>query len=236
MNVEFEKTQVPSIFSKPHHNSLTFKNFFPQGVGGSVKIVVDAGTRCRWLRQSKGRRDRGIRPRSLDDRTAASRVPTGCGAEIEVPVRYQTEECAVRQATDANRFQVEADERIEFSVYGEMEVGTEDLTLDVRSHLDKDGTLIVEQLMTNRSDRLADFKCHLRSKGHQPQRMQVYRLGRELDRKVYRIPDGRDLVGKEMLLEIEELNGPRILNYRFVASDQPTVSEESDAESITKSR
>ena len=39
--------------------------------------------------------------------------------------------------------------------------------------------------------------------------MQVYRLGRELDRKVYRIPDGRELVGKEMLLEIEELNGPR---------------------------
>ena len=48
MNVQFEKTQVPSISSKPHHNSLAFKNFFPQGVGGSVKIVVlqepDAGT------------------------------------------------------------------------------------------------------------------------------------------------------------------------------------------------
>ena len=34
MNVQFETNQVPSIFSKPHHNSLTFKNFFPQGVGG----------------------------------------------------------------------------------------------------------------------------------------------------------------------------------------------------------
>ena len=60
-------------------------------------------------------------------------------------------------------FTIEADERLEFSVYSEMEVGTEDLTLDVKSHLDKDGTLIVEQLMTNRTDRLADFKCHLRS-------------------------------------------------------------------------
>jgi hypothetical protein len=84
--------------------------------------------------------------------------------------------------------------------------------------------------MTNRTDRLADFKCHLRSKGHQPQRMQVYRLGRQTDRKVYRIPNGRDLVGKEMLLEIEETNGPRLLNYRFVATDQPKRAKEPTAD------
>ena len=42
-----------------------------------------------------------------------------------------------------------------------------------------------------------------------------------LDRKVYRIPDGADLVGKEMLLEIEEVNGQRMLKYRFVAGDDP---------------
>ena len=40
MNVQFETNQVPSIFSKPHHNSLKFKNYFAQGIGGSVKIVV----------------------------------------------------------------------------------------------------------------------------------------------------------------------------------------------------
>ena len=43
MALTFEKQQVPSIFSKPHPNSLHFKNFFPQGVGGSLRIVVPAG-------------------------------------------------------------------------------------------------------------------------------------------------------------------------------------------------
>ena len=50
--------------------------------------------------------------------------------------------------------------------------------------------------------------------------MQVYRLGKNPDRKVYRIADGGDLVGKELWLELEELNGPRTLKYRFVAGGQ----------------
>jgi hypothetical protein len=90
----------------------------------------------------------------------------------------------------------------------------------VFSHLDKDGTLIVEQLMTNSTDQLADFKCFLRAKGHRRQRMQIYRLGKDAARKVYRFPNGADLIGKEMLLEIEELNGPRELRYRFVATKE----------------
>jgi hypothetical protein len=65
--------------------------------------------------------------------------------------------------------------------------------------------------------------------------MQVYRLGRQRDRKVYRIPDGRELVGKEMLLEIEELNGPRMLNYRFVASDRSPVTAVTDSDDDKKS-
>jgi hypothetical protein len=57
--------------------------------------------------------------------------------------------------------------------------------------------------------------------------MQVYRLGKELDRKVYRFGNGRELVGKEMLLELEELNGPRELRYRFVPKDSPVKYEPS---------
>jgi hypothetical protein len=57
--------------------------------------------------------------------------------------------------------------------------------------------------------------------------MQVYRLGKELDRKVYRFANGRELLGKEMLLELEELNGPRELRYRFIAKDMPVKAESS---------
>jgi hypothetical protein len=136
-------------------------------------------------------------------------------------------------------FKVEADQEYEFSVYTEMQVGTDDLTLDVFSHLDDDGTLIVEQLMTNSADQPADFKCFLRAKGHRRQRTQIYRLGKEVARKVYRFPNGADLVGKEMLLEIEELNGPRELRYRFIATEESPESAQvnpEDAETAGSSK
>lgn len=220
MNVAFEKTQIPSIYSRPHHNALTFKNFFPQGVGGSVKIVV---LQDQAASNAPARTDAAA-GFALDRWTIEPPQATfqlAANGETKFPFDIRLKNALFGKQPIRIDFTIEADERLEFSVYSELEVGTEDVTLDVHSHLDKDGTLIVEQLMTNRTDRLADFKCHLRSKGHQPQRMQVYRLGRDLDRKVYRIPDGRDLIGKEMLLEIEEVNGQRMLNYRFIASDQP---------------
>src|SRR6185436_2706922 len=101
-------------------------------------------------------------------------------------------------------------------------------------HLDKDVNLVIEQRMKNRTEKLTDFKCHLRSKGRQPQRMQVYRLGKEVDRKVSRLRDGQDLIGKEMLLEIEETNGLRMLNYRFVASDQRQVPTDAGVDAAEK--
>ena len=127
-------------------------------------------------------------------------------------------------------FTIQAEEEYSFSAYMQLDVGSKDLTLDVKTHVDKDGTLIVEQLMTNSSDRLADFRCLLfpMSEHHRRQRMKVYRLGEKLDRKVYRIPNGRLLVGRELRLEIEEINGPRMLKYRFIATEKRPTDEQTE--------
>jgi hypothetical protein len=53
-------------------------------------------------------------------------------------------------------------------------------------------------------------------------------LGRNLDRKVYRYPNGASLVGSPMLLDIEEQNGPRVLKYRFIAEAETPPDESSD--------
>ncbi len=234
MNVQFETTQVPSIFSRPHHNSLTFKNFFPQGVGGSVKIVVlqdqEAGDKA--THQDATAPSFALDRWTIEPPQAAFQL--AAGAETKFPFDIKLKNALYGTQPLRIDFTIEADERLEFSVYGEMEVGTEDLTLDVRSHVDRDGTLVVEHRMTNRTDRLVDFKCQLRSKGFRPQRMQVYRLGRELDRKIYRFPNGSGLLGKEMLLEIEEVNGPRVLKYRFVAGDNPQLQDDSESENAER--
>jgi hypothetical protein len=143
------------------------------------------------------------------------------GAETKFPFEVEFRKALFGKQPVRIDFKVEADQEYAFSVYSMLQVGTEDLKLEVKSHLDKNGTLIVEQLMTNNAEQLADFKCILRARGHRRQRMQVYRLGKELDRKVYRFAGGRELIGKEMLLELEELNGPRELRHRFVAEDMP---------------
>ncbi len=230
MSAQFEKRQVPSDSSKSHHNSLHFKNFFPQGVGGSVKIVVlqDRGV-SEAAGGPEGAALSGFAPERWMIEPPQSTFQLAADADTKFPFDIKLKNALYGKQPVRVDFKVEADEQLEFSVYRDMEVGTEDLTLDVKSHVDKDGTLLVEQMMTNSAAQLADFKCSLQAKGHRPQRMQVYRLGKNLDRKVYRIPDGRSLVGKEMLLELEELNGPRILKYRFVAAATTESSAEAGA-------
>jgi hypothetical protein len=219
MAVEFDKRQVPSIFKTPHGNALRFKNYFPQGVGGSWRIIVPQE---RAMAEASGGDGSTEAPALAPDRWALEPAHGGFqlspGQEMKFPFDIRLKNALFGKQPVRIDFKVEADELFEFSVYRELEVGTEDLTLEVNSHLDNDGLLIIEQLMTNTADRLADFKCYLLAKGHRPQRMQVYRLSANVDRKVYRIPEGEKLVGQEMMLEIEELNGPRVLKYRFVAT------------------
>ena len=108
-------------------------------------------------------------------------------------------------------FDVEADEPYQFSVYRRCGSAPAISRSTSRSHLDKDGMLIVEQFMTNSAEHPVDFKCYLYAKGYRRQRTQVYRLGATPDRKVYRYPNGAELVGKELMLEAEEIGGERVL-------------------------
>jgi hypothetical protein len=230
MAFQFERCQVPSIFAKPHPNALTFRNFFGQGVGGSMKIVVEQSRRAEQTAEDDDEEDQ--QPDSttyLLDRWSVeppqSTFQLAAGAEMRFPFEIEFRKAFFGKQPVRIDFKLEADQEYEFSVYTDLEVGTEDLSLDVATYLDKEGKLIVEQIMTNKSEQLSDFKCFLRARGHRRQRMQVYRLGKEADRKVYRFGNGRDLIGKEMLLEIEELSGPRELRYRFVAKDNPPPAE-----------
>ena len=232
MAVTFEKERVPSVYSKAHANALRIHNFFPQGVGGSLAIIVPKD--------------------EYDDRPDDEKEPA-VAAEVS-PERWSIEppHGTFKLARDADTqfpfeiklrngamfgkqpiridFRVEADEAYEFSVYHALEVGTGDVTLDVNTHLNDDGVLIVEQLMANLTSEVADFKCFLRAVGRRALRSQVYQLGKLPDRKIYRFPNGKELIGREMLLEIEEVNGDRMFKYRFNVTNSPPAKEsEADA-------
>jgi hypothetical protein len=229
MALAFEKVQVPSIYSKPHQNALSIRNYFPQGVGGTLSIVVPKDEYADRLEKDNVA---APTPDNLPDRWTVEppegTFKLGRDATIKFPfeIRLKTTSTYGRQPIRID-FRVEADEDYVFSVYRNMEVGTGDVTLDVNTHINEDGTLIVEQYMTNLREQAADFKCNLRATGRRTKQSQVYQLqGKIPDRKIYRFPKGRELLGQHLLLEIEEVNGDRNFRYRVEVTDQPQAVDE----------
>lgn len=232
MATTMEFLQVPSELAKAHPNTMQFKNFFSQGVGGTVRITVPQDAHVEELLNGEGHSTEPATPAqgrwTIEPPQASFQL--AAGEEGKFPFEIRLKNALFGKQPVRLDFTVEGDKNYQFSVYKQMEVGTAELDLTVTTHLDKDGVLAVEQSMINKSDRLSDFKCYLYAKGHRRERMQVYRLGPTLDRKIYRYPNGRELVGHEMLLEIEELNGPRVIKHRFVATET-APPEKTEAES-----
>jgi hypothetical protein len=236
MALQFELDHVESIFAKPHPNAILFQNFFTQGVGGTISIVAPQSSE-----EPVAAGDKTLDGRSLASDRWSIEPPEGVfnlgmGEAKSFPFEIRLKNAIFGEQAMRVDFVVDAEEQYRFSVYRTMWVGTGDVTIDIKTHLDKDGTLIVEQLMTNNSNRPVDFKCNLFAKGHRRKRAQVYRLGPTIDRKVYRYPDGAELVGKELTLEAEEIGGERVLKYRFVATKDkpPEKTPESTEESNSK--
>ena len=91
------------------------------------------------------------------------------------------------------------------------------MTIELSRYLDDDGALIVQQRVINRVETPVTLKCHLFPQGRLPLRKQIVRLSNGSDVQVYRIEDGRDLIGTELSLRAQEIDGPRLLHYTFVA-------------------
>ena len=71
--------------------------------------------------------------------------------------------------------------------------------------------------MTSHLQECTDFKCLLYAPGRRRLRKHVFRLGDGEDIQTYRYEQGRELLDKELWLRVEEIDGPRILNYRVLA-------------------
>ncbi|MEQ8209997.1 MAG: hypothetical protein RH917_09215 [Lacipirellulaceae bacterium] len=197
MSVKFAKFHVPSVFGKAHENRVEFRNFFRQGVGGVLTMATPEG----WTvgpYELPFKLGAGGRERKDFDLTLPFDANNG-----NSPIRLD--------------FVVTSDKDYKFSVYRELDVGDGRIVLDVTSRLDQEGNLIIEQRMVNRGEQLTDFKCLLFAPGHRRQRTHVFQLGGSVNLQTYRLKYGEQLLGKEIWLRAEEVDGARVLNHRFVA-------------------
>jgi hypothetical protein len=193
MSTRFTNLRVPSVFGKAHKNDLVVKNHFPQGVGGTVNLVAPEG----WQ----------LVPGRLDFKlsiTEEAKRPF----QVVLPFNAYSGDQPVRAD-----FTVVSDRTYKFSVYRELNVGDEDIEVELTTRFDKTGALLVEQRMVNHAQEPVDFKCFMYARDRRRQRMQVFRLSNSHDVKTYTFQNGRELIGSELRLSAEEIEGTRVLNY-----------------------
>ncbi len=197
MSVRFTNERMSSVCGVPLPNALKMENFFPQGVGGQVRLVGPDV----WK----------IAPRDID-----FKLSTGEKAEQPFTVALPLDASSGRQPIRID-FDVSADRHYHFSVYRHLDVGQDEITIEATSQLNDKGVLEVVQHVTNRTAEALSFKCMLFIPNRRRMMSQVIELRQDRDTKVYRLPKGEELIGETLWLRAEEIGGQRTLNFRFVA-------------------
>lgn len=210
MATRFEKLALPSVFGIAHPNAVTFQNTFAQGAGGRMEIVVP---------------DHDDPLGALTERTTPGwdiwidepRLSLRAGERKRVPVQLVLKGADYGDQLVRIDFLVNGDREYRFSVWRELRVGLDDIELDVETFVDNQGRLIVEQRMSQKSGDPSDFKCllYIQDSDKRRKRAQVFQLGSEVDKKQYIYRNSEGLVGLNMRLQIEEVDGGRVLIHRF---------------------
>ncbi|TWT37361.1 hypothetical protein KOR34_23100 [Posidoniimonas corsicana] len=219
MSVAFEKTSVPSVFGVEHENALLMRNEFPAGIGGTVSLFVPDLLQA--IGPSGEPRPSGewkIFPPEGDIKGPAN-------VALRRPLQIELSDAAYGEQPIRIDFEVYADKLYKFSVWRSLSVGAGDIDIQAVSFLDDDGRLIVQQRMQNLNGPYADFKCLLYAPLRRRKRTQVFQLGAEPDIKTYTYSAGEDLLGKDinLMLRIEEIDGDRVLIYRFPAQRESDI-------------
>jgi hypothetical protein len=195
---QFENKQLQSLLGRDQSVRFKFQNPFPKSISGKVTVHAPALLQSAapvYLRAGAGE-SRKENFQMLLKSDAGSGVRT---------VRLD--------------FELNADQRHRFSIYRQINVGLEGIDVDVESRLNKAGFLEIRVVMANQTEGKVSFQCHLFTPGRRREKMQINVASDERSSITFFLPDGRDLLGKEVLLRFEELGGARIMNQSVVARE-----------------
>jgi len=196
MAAKLSETQIPSVMGEEHPNRLEITNTFKQGVGGHVQLHAPT----EWQ----------VFQRKLTFKLGAGEH-TRRPFEVVLPFDANSGVATLRA-----EFDFSADRPYHFNVFRDVQVGDQDIELELHTRLNEDGKLVVEQRMINHAAEFADFKCLLYAEDRRTQKLHVFRLGNSQDLQTYLYPNGKELLGTKLWLRAEELEGTRILNHRIV--------------------
>ncbi len=195
----FARDRIPTVAGQPQANCLALKNCFPRAVVGRATLAAPAN----WQ----------IEPRAIDFQLAPGQVWQR-PLEITLPGQAVTGRNPIRID-----FEVRAERVYRFAVYRHIQVGLGDLRVETAARLNPTGDLVVQQTLVNSGGRPVSFRFELLIPDRRRQTADVVALPPGRDQKLYRLPRGRELLGKTLWLRGEEIDGPRVLNYPLVVRD-----------------
>jgi hypothetical protein len=220
--------RVPSVVGGPHQNSFRLINPFDEKVAGRVELVApDAWQpdprRVEFQLAPNERLEQPFRivlpynatsgrhPIRVDFELERGEATAGkshaASGESTGPAEVQP---VTRGASSPGR---------RFSVYRHLDVGPNDIYIEIATRLNGQGELEVEQHLVNDTAGPISFRCHLFAPQRRRQNTLIIGLDRGRQLNTYRLRNGRELVGKALWLRAEQIDGPRVLNYRFVAEE-----------------
>lgn len=111
-------------------------------------------------------------------------------------------------------------------------MGLGDVDLAATARINDRGELEVRQTVVNRGKTPVSFRCGLYAPDRCRQSSLVVGLVHGPDVQVYRLPNGRELLGKTLWVRAEEVDGPRVLNCRLTVPGKEETASSRPAEHV----
>lgn len=196
IRARFETTHLESVFGRQQPVVLHLENSFQQGVSGSATLIAPKA----W----------NVAPQPL-----LFRMTDGETATPHWSVSLQPDAASGPQRVRID-FDITADRNYKFSVYRTLQLGLDDVTVEMRTRIREDGLLLVEQHLTNLTGKAISFNCLLFPPGRRRETKQLLHLPAGRHTVTFLIPQGDSLLGQTLWLRAEEIGGPRVLNSTVV--------------------
>ncbi len=195
MNVNVSPTRIDSMLGRRQEFEVILKNPSASTASGQVRALTPEA----W---------------NVDPRPVSFNVePHG---ETRVPISIVLRNDATTgPAMVQFDFAIESERSLRFNLLRQMEIGPEDLEIELTSSLDEAGNLVVRQEIINSGKRDFNLMCSLFASERQLQRARLRIGAGERLLKQYIWDNGKALVGTAVLLRVEEVGTDRIMNYRL---------------------
>lgn len=196
----FEAGVIPAEYGG-HGDAIVGRNTFSQAIKGRISLKIP--------------NDWQAKPDSWD-------IDLAAGESFRLPTTiFLPQTASLGKAEIVISFDITSDRSRQFDVHRSLEVGLGDVIIDVYTKPLPDGQLLIEQYVSNRTQPLdiMNFRCTLSVSGHKSQTEYVTKLGKEKDRKEYKLPNAQSLFGHELWLNLEQIGGRRNLNKRLIIGD-----------------